>query len=133
MTASGDNRGPAGVETGRLEGTNRGPSGGPNLEETMKRVSIGDGRWFNADKADKFYEGRDFDGSNHISRATGSQWEHETLYHTAKGKWVLYHWSQWQGSRDSYTVISDQDSYRWLIRNGHHDEVPDEAMEVLET
>ena len=23
----------------------------------MKRVSIGDGQWFNADKADKFYEG----------------------------------------------------------------------------
>ena len=89
----------------------------------MKRVSIGDGRWFDAEKATRFKEDTDWDGRNHISCATGSQWEHEALYRTAGMVWILNHWSDYSGSSDNYEVISEKQAARWLVRN-NHDPVP---------
>jgi hypothetical protein len=83
----------------------------------MKRVSIGDGRWFDADKATAFKEETDWDGSNHISRATGSQWEHERLYRTAAYVWILNHWSNWQGSEDRWEVVDKEEAAAWLVKN----------------
>lgn len=88
----------------------------------MNRQTITDdegipGGWFDRDKATTYAEGTDHDGSNFISKATGSQWEHEYLYHTKKGKWILHHWSQWQGSTERWTIISPSDAAAWLIRN----------------
>jgi hypothetical protein len=83
----------------------------------MQRQAISDGRWFDVDKAKKYSEDTWFDGSNHISCATGSQWEHEALYKTASGRWVLNHWSQRQGSADCWAEISEEDAARWLIKN----------------
>ena len=85
----------------------------------MSRVTLDDGRWFDSDRAEKFDEELEWNGHNRISIATGSQWEHETLYRTAGGRWVLYHWSQWQGSRDTYEEASNNEAARWLARNGH--------------
>ena len=82
--------------------------------------------WFDDEKAEKFKEMRDWDGSNWISVATGSQWNHQDLYRTAGGRWVLHHWSQWQGSRDWYEFISNERARDWLLKNGH-----DEAVERL--
>ncbi len=85
----------------------------------MTRVALTDGGgWFDADKAEKVNEGSTHDGRNMISLATGSQWEHEALYRTRGGKWILNHWSNYQGSRESYTLISDADAAAWLVRNG---------------
>jgi hypothetical protein len=75
--------------------------------------------WFNADSAKEFNEGRHHDGNNWISKATGSQWEHESLYLTQRGRWVLNHWSNCQGSGESYTLISPDDAATWLVRNEH--------------
>lgn len=84
----------------------------------MTRISVG-GCWFDKDKAEQFAEGQDHDGRNYISRATGSQWEHETLYRTAKGRWVLRQSSDWQGSRETWGEIDAATAAEWLVTNGH--------------
>ena len=55
-----------------------------------------------------------WNGSNHISIPTGSQWEHETLYRSRKGRYYLVHQSQWQGSATFAEWISEQEAARWL-------------------
>lgn len=85
----------------------------------MNRIALTDGPgWFDRDKATCYEEGTRFNGSNHISLATGSQWEHEELHHTKSGSWILCSWSDWQGSgAPTYERISEQDAADWLIRN----------------
>lgn len=87
----------------------------------MSRVVLtdGSGRFFFTSKAQKFEEDTRWDGRNHISLATGTQFEHEALYRTKKGLWVLHSWSQWQGSSESWDEISDSDAANWLSRNNH--------------
>ena len=75
--------------------------------------------WFDRAKAEEFDEGARWDGSNHISLATGSQWDHEILYRTAGGRWVLHRWSQWQGRPERYRFITDAEAQTWLLKNEH--------------
>lgn len=98
----------------------------------MSRVSLGNGKWFDDDKATKWSESTTWNGNNHISDATGSQWDHEAVYRTAKGTWVLHAWSQWQGSRPSYRTIDEATAIEWLIANRHHDAVPAPALAAAE-
>jgi hypothetical protein len=90
----------------------------------MNRVNLGDGRWFSSDAATRYEEGRRWDGQNHISLATRSQWDHEALWRTKSGAWVLHWWSQWQGSQDTWEIIDADKAARWLIRNGR--DLPEE-------
>ncbi len=60
------------------------------------------------------------DGHNRISRATGSQWEHEALYRTAGGDWVLHHWSQWKGSKSTWQEVDIAGAVEWLLRSENH-------------
>jgi hypothetical protein len=83
----------------------------------MKRQALDDGRWFDLDSAKKYEEETRWNGNNHVSHATGDTFEHETLYRTAGGRWIVHHWSQWQGSRDTWTEIDDADAARWLVIN----------------
>ncbi len=71
------------------------------MEGTMQRTVLteGSGRWFDASKAQAWEERTEWDGSNHISLATGSQWDHERLYRTAKGEWTVQCWPQLQEDR----------------------------------
>jgi hypothetical protein len=87
----------------------------------MTRIALTDesGRWFNAAKAERYEEDTWWDGSNHISRATGGQWDHEVLWRTAGGRWILQRWSQWQGVSESFEEITAPDAAVWLVRNGH--------------
>src|SRR6476469_265050 len=64
--------------------------------------------WFDVDKAERFGEETRWNGENQISVNSGSQWEHEALYRTAQGRWVLHWWSQWQGTLPSYRFVSDE-------------------------
>jgi hypothetical protein len=73
--------------------------------------------WFDLDKATRFSEDTDWDGSNYISVNTGDQFEHQTVYRTAQGRWVLRRWSQWQGRLDQWSYLTDGDAREWLIRN----------------
>lgn len=80
--------------------------------------------WFDKAKAEKFTEATWWNGNNHISKATGSQWDHEELYRTAGERWVLYFWSQYQGRPERYSFISDDEARTWLLTNQE-----DEAVE----
>jgi hypothetical protein len=70
-----------------------------------------------------------WNGNNHISVNTGSQWAHETLYLSRKGRYYLVGHSQWQGSLPSAEFISDEQAARWLLRN--NEELP-EALAAYE-
>lgn len=103
----------------------------------MARINLGSGRWFETDKARCYGEDTRWDGHNHISVATGSQWEHEELYRTAAGAWILHHWSQWQGSRAEYEIVDAETARVWLTDNDkpnavrkHFGEAADLAAEV---
>ncbi|MCR4340115.1 MAG: hypothetical protein NUW01_09565 [Gemmatimonadaceae bacterium] len=64
-------------------------------------------------------EETDWNGNNHISRATGSQWEHETLYRSRRGRYYTVHTSQWQGSTPRAEWVSPEAATRWLLLMGH--------------
>ena len=83
----------------------------------MTRRALDGSRWFDDATSTRFSEDSYHDGNNFISRATGSQWEHETLHLTAGGSWIVHHTSQWQGSTDSYTEVSTADAVAWIIQN----------------
>lgn len=79
--------------------------------------------WFDESKAIRIDEDTTFDGRNQISKATGGQWDHEALYLSANGKWVLNAWSNWQGSRETYTFASDEQAYTWVMANASPSEI----------
>jgi hypothetical protein len=83
----------------------------------MKRQSIGDGRWFDREKALCLEESTYFDGNNHVSKATNSQWEHEQLFRTKSGFWILHHWSQYQGVKPTWEEIDNKQAAEWLVKN----------------
>ena len=84
----------------------------------MTRYKMENGSIVDTDKASKSWEeNSDHDGSNFISRATGSQWEHQELYRSRKGRYYLEHTSQWQGSRPHVEWVSNEEAARWLLHN----------------
>lgn len=91
----------------------------------MSRIKVTQGGelvgWFDPQKATAFQEGQWHDGNNFISKATGSQTEHECLYYTASGKWILNSWSQFQGSRETHELISETEAGEWFIKNEYED------------
>lgn len=83
----------------------------------MTRINLTNASgWFNKETAISFDESTFWNGSNHISKATGSQTEHERLYKTASGKWVLACWSNWQNTSDSFEAISENEACQWLFK-----------------
>jgi len=95
----------------------------------MNRQSI-PGGWIDLDTAKKFVENRHFDGHNHISVNTGSQWDHEVLYRSKGGVYVLHTWSQWQGSRDTWERISLHGAVAWMLQNDYQPTTPAEESIV---
>ena len=90
----------------------------------MARINVCDdfgelAGWFDENKAERFSEATWWDGSNHVSVATGSQWDHQVLYRTKGGRWVLHSWSQWQGRPERYRFITDAEAQTWLLKNEH--------------
>ena len=96
----------------------------------MNRQSIDGGGWIDLDTAKKFIEDRNWDGHNMISAATGSQWQHETLYRSVGGVYVLHTWSQCQGSQDTWQRISMNDAVEWLLQNDYEPELAAELSIV---
>lgn len=94
----------------------------------MTRQKLGDGRWFDVSAAKKFEEDTYWNGQNHVSKATLAQWDHETLFRTKGGRWILHWWSQWEGSRERWDEIDNEAAARWLVAN-NYDEHPACAVE----
>lgn len=97
----------------------------------MARYRMDDGTVVDTQNAQAFWtEAKDWDGRNHISRATGTQWNHQTLYKSRKGRYYIEHTSQWQGSRPHVEWVSPQEAARWLIHNDH--ELPEDLKQYEE-
>jgi hypothetical protein len=60
-----------------------------------------------------------WDGNNNVSKATGSQWHHEKLYRSSKGRYYVESWSNYQGTTPSAEFVSDEDAAKWLLINDH--------------
>lgn len=90
----------------------------------MKRVALtdGSGKWFDSEKAENYEEDSYHNGRNFISKATGSQWEHESIFVTKSGKFILNHWSNWQGSSETYELISKDQAAEWFAKQGFQDD-----------
>jgi hypothetical protein len=95
----------------------------------MNRQSI-PGGWIDLDTAKKFVEDRNWDGHNHISVNTGSQWDHEVLYRSVGGVYVLHTWSQYQGTQDTWERIGIHNAVAWLVRNDYQPTTPEEESIV---
>ena len=102
----------------------------------MNRIALtseeGRGSWFDEDRAQLFKENTRWDGRNHISVATGSQSQHEWLYQTATGRYVLNSFSDWEGTLEKYELIEEEKAFRWLIANDHAEAVPAEEVAARE-
>lgn len=96
----------------------------------MKRTALtdGSGRWFDTEKAEAYEEKSWHNGNNWISKATGDQFVHETIYHTKGGVFILNHRSQWQGSIDTYKEITREEAAEWFAKQEFTD---DELPKVL--
>lgn len=82
----------------------------------MTTYRMDDGIVVDTNKASDTWEEKcDWDGRNFISRATGSQWEHETLYRSRKGRYYLESSSQYQGTRPSAYWIEPEAAASWLL------------------
>jgi hypothetical protein len=78
--------------------------------------------WFDADKATYFKETKGvFDGANLAGVHLRDQNRGQGLYRTAQGRWVLEHWSNWQGETTRYEFITDAEAREWLIVNEARD------------
>ena len=101
----------------------------------MARYKVEDGIILDtANAAQTWNEASDWNGRNHISRATGSQWEHETLYKSAKGKYWIECTSQWQGSLPSARPITKAEAAAWILHNDGEipSDLEDYAAQVAE-
>ena len=96
----------------------------------MARYKMEDGTIVDTDKASKdWQESSDWDGRNHISRNTGSQWHYQHLYRSRKGRYYMVRTSAYQGSMPSAEWISEMEAARWLL---HNDEELPEDLKHLE-
>lgn len=87
---------------------------------SKKRIALSDnsGRWFSPGSAEHFYEETFHDGNNFISQATNRQTEHEALYRTKGGKFILNEWDDFQ-RRKSYSEISNEAAAKWFAINDY--------------
>ena len=86
----------------------------------MARYEMSDGMIVDTGNASaKWAECRYHDGKNLVSLATGSQWDHETLYRSRRGRYYIEHYSQWEGSVPDAEWISNEEAARWLLKMGH--------------
>lgn len=96
----------------------------------MARTNIydttADGRtlvgWYDPDQCETWEPSTRWDGNNRVPLVTGSYTEWERLYRTPGGRWVLHHWSRWQGRPDEHRFVTDEEARDWLLRNETEEE-----------
>lgn len=86
----------------------------------MDRQSLAGGAWFDYQKAEKFTERMEADDDGEpVSLATGSSAEHEELFRTRHGSYVLRHWSMDPNAPTTLNQIDILAAAAWLVRNGY--------------
>jgi hypothetical protein len=88
-----------------------------NPEDYDKPELLG---WFESAKAAHWTD-RDHNGNG-----SGGTGRGQAVYRTAGGKWVLEHWTAWQGETATHQYISDATARDWLLHNGE-----DEAVKII--
>lgn len=97
----------------------------------MSVYRMEDGTVINTEKSKQHWnEATWWNGSNHISKATGSQWNHQTLYESRKGRFYIECDSQWQGVASHVEWVSEEEAVRWLMTNDH--EIPERLQHLVE-
>ena len=91
----------------------------------MKQQKLTERRgWINLDTSQPFEELVCRSGCSHLSTATGSPYDHEALWRSRFGHWILHAWSQVQEPSETWTKLAPSDAAHWLIHNGHeHDDL----------
>lgn len=89
----------------------------PRINATMPNGQTGH---FHSETATHYNEDTYYQGRNEVSRATGTPWDHETLYRTQHGRWVLNTWGDRQGTPEAWRYTDAATAKSWLLRN-HHD------------
>ena len=69
--------------------------------------------------AQSWTEARDWDGRNNVGRSSGSQWRHQTLYRSRKGRYYLAHESNVQGEGARAEFVTPEEAAAWLLLNEH--------------
>lgn len=89
----------------------------------LTEEGIATGLWFDPDKVLLFIdESTYWNGSNQISRSTGSQFEHEGIYFTKSKQFVIYKHSDYQGSPSVFEKIDTDEVVAFIIRNEFDDD-----------
>lgn len=92
----------------------------------MRKITLfdGTGRWFDIDSAKKFDErGMLADDGTFVSLATGNSWEHETLYLTTNGTYVMFFADDRNPSLSQFVEYDAEKAVQWLLQNAYPDEV----------
>ena len=101
----------------------------------MTRVNVyHDGQlagWYDPQSATRYDADTRWDGHNNIDVNTGSQWDHQALYRTAGGRWVLHAWSNSARLGDSSEFLAAEDAREWLLTN-HQDQAVTEHFGPVE-
>jgi hypothetical protein len=94
----------------------------------MAKYKMGDGTVVKTENARATWkEDTRFDGRNNISVNTGSQWDHQQLYLSRKGRyWLEYR----QGTTPHAEWISAIEAARWLVLNG--EDLPSDLEQFLD-
>jgi hypothetical protein len=82
------------------------------------------GRWFDMDSAKVYLEAVMLapDGTP-VSRAAGNSWEHETLYLTTHGTFVMHFADEHNPTLNQFVEWDVKKAVKWLLANGHGAEV----------
>jgi len=95
-------------------------------------------KWFARHKSIEFSETLTWDGNSHISNATGSLWDHETLYFTKGGNWVLHWIRELNPITESFSMIPENAAIDWLISQSktecdNIEELPKSVQEAIKS
>ena len=97
----------------------------------MARYRMDDGTVVDTVNATQMWnEATRFDGRNQISVNTGSQWVHEQLFRSRKGRYYIVTSSQWQGTQDRAEWVSNHRAAAWLVLND--EELPEDLAKLAE-
>lgn len=93
----------------------------------MARYRMDDGTVVDTEKATQVWkEDTVWDGNNRIGVVTRSQWVHQWLHRSRKGRYYIEVESQWQGSTPHAEWISNHEATRWLLLNNY--DLPEELQ-----
>lgn len=83
-----------------------------------------------ASAVESWNEQTEFNGSSQVSLATDSQWNHEALHRTAKGRYFVHWWSDWRRPSDNLRPLTEIQAAEWLVRNRY--DLPAELSEATQ-